>query len=639
MRVLIAFLLCASLLGVPMMALGASCEQSSKHALFYVNGVWNPTRDGARQALYALERLTAEMEGGTERFDIQLAYNDGDGYLSDLVEAAGQRFGASMDWAMFALWVAGDAVPTALEVVYTRELGLATIGKFLPPKTTSEVLREHVSQYRVALCRGQRLVLVAHSQGNFFANATIESAEGLTPIEAANLRIVSVANPDNHIAASNALIGPVTLAEDAVISKVPGAMRALYSNPPTDADNGDSAKHQFVRSYLQEGYDQSISRIGALNSRAAIKLRIASAVSEAPPISRLADTGITSAQCYRAGSNVLVSCLSPEAIALNAQQDGMIGLDVTNPDPSDGRLGLSYVKISSTGAELPPSATEWQCVKDKITGLIWENKNIPGTVHIRGAGRTYTNWGDNRAGDASDFALLVNSTGLCGYADWRVPTIDELQTIVDYGAHYIDGLVIDHTYFQNSQTPYINSNGIFWSSTRMASMIAWDAFFYNGHLGAQLASELNFVRLVRGIWDSGSARFEISADGTEVTDSLTKLVWRRCAEGRTWNGVSCSGTTLFFGNHDAALVHATSQSGWRLPNIKELASIVDRSSGLSGINQSRFPTNPTTLHWSSTPVVSSPGSVWGVDFGNGYIDWDPRSAFRSRPIRLVRSAS
>jgi hypothetical protein len=260
----------------------APCEQSPGHSLFFVNGVWNPTYASARQSAYALDRLKGELEGGAD-VEVNLAYNPGDGHLIDLVEAAGQRYGVSMDWTMFGLWVSGEAVPSVIEAIYTRDLGLATIARFLPPQTTSEILQQHVTFYRSALCRGRKVVLVAHSQGNFFANASIENSDGLTTSESNNVHIVSVANPDNHIAGSR-FAGSITLEEDRVISLVPGAMRAIYSNPPTGAQNGDSSKHQFTLTYLQEGYAVGVPRDGPLNSRRAIKEQISAAI-------RVAETG------------------------------------------------------------------------------------------------------------------------------------------------------------------------------------------------------------------------------------------------------------------------------------------------------------------------------------------------------------
>ena len=90
----------------------------------------------------------------------------------------------------------------------------------------------------------------------------------------------------------------------------------------------------------------------------------------------LTDTGITSAQCYGEGSNTLVSCTSTEATSLNSQQDGMVGRDVSNPDNNDGKLGFSYSLVPNSGGG---TYDKTECVKDNITGLMWEGKPASGT--------------------------------------------------------------------------------------------------------------------------------------------------------------------------------------------------------------------------------------------------------------------
>lgn len=135
-------------------------------------------------------------------------------------------------------------------------------------------------------------------------------------------------------------------------------------------------------------------------------------------------------------------------------------------------------------------------------------------------------------------------------------------------------------------------------------------------------------------------RFSISPSGAEVTDTQTGLIWRRCVEGMIWNGTSCSGTSLVF-THENALVRAKSQSGWRLPNIKEISSIHDRIK--PPIDFSIFPGTPqvsTVYFWSSTPDVAGPVNAFAAGFSS--IDSGGVHKYGRREtlyVRLVRDGA
>lgn len=224
-------------------------------------------------------------------------------------------------------------------------------------------------------------------------------------------------------------------------------------------------------------------------------------------VGKLNDTGITSAQCYQAGSDVLVSCTSPAAIALNDRQDGMQGRDVSNSDNTDGKAGFSYSKIGAHGETLPANATVWSCVKDNVTGLIWEVKTTDGGWHDWS--RTYTNYDSTTSmqilgtsaptqsqidadTNSVGFKNAVNATSLCGATDWRLPSADELQGIVDYGVA-IPGPAIDVAWFQNTQ------GNLYWSSSPNAfdPMSAWIVAFNNGALITNSRGYARYIRLVR----------------------------------------------------------------------------------------------------------------------------------------------
>lgn len=133
--------------------------------------------------------------------------------------------------------------------------------------------------------------------------------------------------------------------------------------------------------------------------------------------------------------------------------------------------------------------------------------------------------------------------------------------------------------------------------------------------------------------------YTVSVDGQEVTDSRTGLIWRRCAEGMTASGGTCNGTAGTF-THEAALQRATAQvasSGvaWRLPNVKELSSIADKSRLNPAIDTTAFPATPSGVFWSSSPYVGNSDIAWGVHFGDGYVSYNFRSYYFL--VRLVRA--
>jgi TPR repeat protein len=155
------------------------------------------------------------------------------------------------------------------------------------------------------------------------------------------------------------------------------------------------------------------------------------------------------------------------------------------------------------------------------------------------------------------------------------------------------------------------------------------------------------TRLAAATPARAESRFSISADGQEVTDNKTRLVWRRCAEGMKAAGPVCEGSPRKFTHADAAKHAAAeaSRSGknWRLPEINdELGTIWDLAFK-PPFNPSAFPSTPQGHFWSSTKnTAMSDGSCsWVFDFheSEGYgaaAGCSPNNA--THLVRLVRTA-
>lgn len=153
-------------------------------------------------------------------------------------------------------------------------------------------------------------------------------------------------------------------------------------------------------------------------------------------------------------------------------QDGEHGRDVTALDNVDGIAGFSFTKLDANGDAVNTDVTEWSCVEDKVTGLIWEVKSNDGG--LRDSDSTYS-WyetntsinggheGSEDGGvcsgskcDTRDYVSTVNINGLCGASDWRLPTREELRSIVYHGG--AGRYVIDKDYFKNTF-------GVYWTSS------------------------------------------------------------------------------------------------------------------------------------------------------------------------------
>lgn len=133
-------------------------------------------------------------------------------------------------------------------------------------------------------------------------------------------------------------------------------------------------------------------------------------------------------------------------------------------------------------------------------------------------------------------------------------------------------------------------------------------------------------------------RYSLSGDGQEVTDNQTGLIWRHCAEGMRFTRNTCTGTYKKY-THEAALKQATTERkrtgvNWRLPNVKELSSLVDRGQTNPAINTTVFPVTPSEWFWSSSPYVDDANAAWDVSFFSGDVYTGGRNL--TNPIRLIR---
>jgi hypothetical protein len=136
------------------------------------------------------------------------------------------------------------------------------------------------------------------------------------------------------------------------------------------------------------------------------------------------------------------------------------------------------------------------------------------------------------------------------------------------------------------------------------------------------------------------SRYTVSADGQEVIDSKTNLVWRRCAEGMKFDGTTCIGKALALRLPEAKTLCASAGKSdgklWRVPFKDELMSLVDRTQKKKPKTDIvTFPGTPSTIFWALRPGFDDNLNAWLVNFANGKVYGN--TGERKNNLRLVRT--
>jgi hypothetical protein len=206
-------------------------------------------------------------------------------------------------------------------------------------------------------------------------------------------------------------------------------------------------------------------------------------------------------------------------------------------------------------------------VTDLNTGLMWQQ--IPDL--------------DNKYTFVEAIAA-ADTFSLGGHSDWRLATIKELYSLIDFrGNVFTYTPYIDTNYFDFRYGDTLSGERIidaqYWSSTEYVGLTmngdatVFGVNFADGRIkgyprdfGPNGQPNRQFVRYVRGNGDYGFNNFVDNGDGT-VTDLATGLMWQKADDGnaRNWETALSYADGLNLAGYD----------DWRLPNAKELQSIVD----------------------------------------------------------------
>jgi hypothetical protein len=322
--------------------------------------------------------------------------------------------------------------------------------------------------------------------------------------------------------------------------------------------------------------------------------------------------------------------------------------------PAEG--GIFYGQDAQVTGNLPSYTTNGDgTITDNVTGLVWQQSpDIDAD-------------GDIDANDKLTYAEAVtycDTLSLAGQEDWRLPDIKQLYSLINfsgtdpggYTGSNTSGLIpfLDTDYFEFAYGDTSAGERIidaqYASSTLYVANTAHDGGstmfgvnFADGRIkgyGLNLAGPSGtteaksfYVLCTRGNTSYGVNSFTTNGDGT-ITDSATGLMWAQTDSG---TGLTWQEALAWVETQNAA--NYLGYNDWRLPNAKELQSIVDYSrspdtTGSAAIDPLFNVTAVTNeagqtdypYYWSSTThangTVNPGGSGVYVAFGRamGYID-------------------
>ena len=343
----------------------------------------------------------------------------------------------------------------------------------------------------------------------------------------------------------------------------------------------------------------------------------------AAPKNPLNDTGIIVSGNGTSGINA--SCTKAIQNGGHVPQDCDQGRDADTSIPASklgtGVAAFDYTKLGSDGFELgvqnvawsadgtEAEGSQWSCIRDNVTGLTWEIKTASG-IHSFNEKVTW----QNRGG----LADATNAEGLCGITSWRVPSLTELLTIANNGRQ---NPANDVPRFPNSKPQS------YWTDDAISGVAtnAWTVNFFSGIGNSKAKTQTFQVRLVAGNYAASrfeGARFVDNADGT-LTDLVTGLMWKRCPEGLTGDGCAEGAVSNKVWGVAMKTARDSTFAGyddWRLPNLKEIQTLVDVSKNNPAQDTTVFP-NPTNVlnYWTSS-LTKKPDPLtqsWKINFQRG----------------------
>lgn len=297
---------------------------------------------------------------------------------------------------------------------------------------------------------------------------------------------------------------------------------------------------------------------------------------------------------------------------------GTGGVSASGGAPGTGGV-CGFTMPNPAAAALPnPAAYDTSVagiVIDDVTGLMWESAPMNPPASTGCLANPETMCTETQA------VGYCASNRLGGFADWRLPTTIELVSLIDFtkSSPALDGF---------PRTGFIRG---YWASDPIVGNPGnnWVVDFDAGASEGSTTTNIAEVRCVRTAMVTSArcyapgARFHVQT-GQLVNDLSTGLTWQQNAAGAmTWT--------------DAQSYCGGLGAGFRLPSLKELQTIVDRTvsdRGSTAFIDPIFAGTPASAFWTSSLLASDATKAWYVAFYNGQSNQNPLSTLNQ--VRCVR---
>jgi hypothetical protein len=155
-------------------------------------------------------------------------------------------------------------------------------------------------------------------------------------------------------------------------------------------------------------------------------------------------------------------------------------------------IGIAIVMLLFAGCATKPNFVLLEkTVVDQNTGLTWtRHANLPGKQLIwRGDDNVY------------EYMKRLNDTNYAGYTDWRVPSKDEFEVLIDYAKQmgFEKDKMETWPYMKLRQAGFIDVRDYdYWTATRQSPTEIWTADLASGKIRPKPENKPYYLWPVRG---------------------------------------------------------------------------------------------------------------------------------------------